>query len=81
MKKIEDYKERFKIEYLQTKGRYDKLNKMLAKYEANALDFTPTCGINILKKQAKAMGEYLYCLKVRAVIEDVDLSEPLNSEV
>ena len=81
MKKIEDYKERFKIEYLQTKGRYDKLHKMLVKYEANALDFTPTCDINILKKQAKAMGEYLFCLEVRAVIEDVDLSEPLNSEV
>ena len=32
-----DYKERFQAEYLQTKIRYDKLHKMLVKYEAKTL--------------------------------------------
>ena len=69
--KSEDYKERFKAEYYQTKIRYNKLHNMLVKYEAGKLDFTPTCDINILKEQAKHMGQYLYCLEVRAEIEEI----------
>lgn len=38
-----DYKERFKAEYLQVKIRYDKLHKMLVKWDAGTLNFTPTC--------------------------------------
>ena len=69
-----DYKERFKAEYCQTKIRYDKLHKMIVKYEAGNLDFEPTCPIDLLKRQAGAMGQYLYCLEVRAEIEKIDLS-------
>ena len=43
MMNSEDYKERFKAEYYQTKIRYDKLHSMLVKNEAGTLDFKPTC--------------------------------------
>lgn len=69
----DDYKERFKAEYYQTKIRYTKLHNMLVKYDANKLDFTPTCDIDLLRKQKTAMGQYLYCLEVRAVIEEIEL--------
>ena len=69
----EDYKDRFKAEYLQLKMRYNKLHNMVVKYEANTLDFKPSCNIELLKKQKAAMGNYLYCLEVRAQIEGIDL--------
>lgn len=68
-----DYRERFKAEYYQLKDRYDKLHRMIVKYEAGTLDFQPTCDIEILKKQKGFMGNYLYCLEVRAEIEGVEL--------
>ena len=68
-----DYKERFKSEYYQTKIRYDKLHKMLVKYEAKTLDFEPTCSIELLKEQANYMGNYLRILEIRAEIENVEL--------
>lgn len=68
-----DYKERFRAEYHQTKNRYDKLHAMVVKYDAGTLDFKPTCSIELLKQQKSAMGQYLYCLEVRAQIEHVDL--------
>ena len=69
----EDYKDRFKAEYLQLKMRYNKLHNMVVKYEANKLDFKPSCDIELLKKQKAAMGNYLYCLEVRAQVEGIDL--------
>lgn len=69
----EDYKERFKAEYYQTKIRYDKLHKMCVKYEAGTLDFTPSCELSLLKEQKAAMGKYLNCLEIRAQIEGVAL--------
>ena len=68
-----DYKERFKAEYLQTKIRYDKLHKMVIKYEAGTLNFEPSCSIELLKHQKSMMGQYLYDLEVRAEIEKIDL--------
>lgn len=69
----EDYKERFKAEYLQTKIRYDKLHTMIIKYEAGMLNFQPTCPIELLKNQAKYMGMYLYQLEIRAQLEGIEL--------
>jgi alkyl hydroperoxide reductase subunit AhpC len=69
----DDYKERFKAEYLQTKIRYEKLHKMIVKYTARTLDFTPTCPIELLKHQKSIMEQYLYDLEVRAEIECIDL--------
>ncbi|MBP3328714.1 MAG: hypothetical protein J6L91_07390 [Clostridia bacterium] len=68
-----DYKERFKAEYHQTKIRYEKLHKMVIKYEAGTLNFTPKCSLELLKEQKKYMGCYLYCLEVRAEIEGIEL--------
>lgn len=71
----EDYKERFKAEYRQVKIRYDKLDSMTVKYEAGTLPFTPTCSLELLKEQKKHMGNYIRCLKIRAEIENIDLTE------
>ena len=69
----EDYKDRFKAEYYQTKIRYDKLHKMLVNNEAGVLDFTPTVPISKLMEQKRYMGEYLRMLEIRAAIENIDL--------
>lgn len=70
----EDYIERFKAEYLQTKIRYDKLHKMLVKRAAGTLDFEPKCSISLITEQKRYMGEYLRVLETRAEIEGIDLS-------
>ena len=68
-----DYKERFKAEYYQTKIRYDKLHKMIIKYEANTLGFAPDTPVHLLEEQAKYMGNYLRILEIRAEIEKIEL--------
>ena len=39
---MEDYKLRMINEYKELKGKYDRLHRMLVKYDAGKLDFTPT---------------------------------------
>lgn len=68
-----DYKTRFYAEYWQTKIRYDKLHRMLVKWEAGTLNFTPTCPKALLTEQASYIGNYLRMLEIRAEIEGVDL--------
>ena len=70
-----DFRERFVAEYLQTKIRYDRLRKMIVKYEAGTLPFTPKNSLELFKKQASAMGNYLYCLEVRAQNEGIELGD------
>ena len=67
----DNYKERFIAEYYQTKIRYDKLHKMITKYEAGTLEFEPKCPIELLKEQANFMGRYLHTLEIRAEIEEI----------
>lgn len=74
MMNSEDYKERFRAEYFQTKIRYDKLHAMTIKYEAGTLNFTPSCSLELLNEQKRHMGNYLHCLEVRAEIEKIDLN-------
>ena len=71
----EDYKERFKAEYHQTKIRYEKLHRMCIKYEAATLDFEPACSLELLKAQKAAMGQYLQQMEIRAELEDIELQE------
>ena len=73
MMNSDEYKERFKAEYYQTKIRYEKLHKMCTKYEAGKLDFTPSCSLELLTEQKRHMGMYLHCLEVRAEIEGIEL--------
>lgn len=68
-----DYKERMKNEYIELKDKYEKLHRMLVKYDAGKLDFTPSCPVQLLRDQAATMGKYLYILEVRAQIEGVEL--------
>lgn len=67
----DDYKERFIAEYYQTKIRYDKLHRMITKYEAGTLEFEPKCPIELLQEQANFMGRYLHTLEIRAEIEEI----------
>lgn len=68
-----DYKERFKAEYWQVKIRLEKLRKMIAKYQAGTLGFTPSCSLELLKEQVEPMLNYLSILEVRAEIEGIQL--------
>ena len=78
----EDYKERFKAEYYQTKIRYERLKKFNNRIQAAfATSYTGSkvempkhdCPEDLLREQQKMMGEYLHILEVRAVIEGIDL--------
>lgn len=73
--KMLNYKDRIYIEYNELKTKYNKLHRMIVKYEAGTLKSIPNCPIDLLKRQAKAMGEYLYVLELRAEIEDIILFE------
>ena len=68
-----DYKVRFIAEYMQAKIRYNSLHKMIIKYEAGTLDFTPTCDISVLEDQAYHLGCYLKTLEIRSEVEKIEL--------
>lgn len=70
---MKDWQKRFIDEYNALKEKYAKLHKMVIKYEAGTLDFEPNCSLELLKKQKAAMGQYLYCLELRAEIERIEL--------
>lgn len=74
----DDYKERFKAEYYQTKIRYNKLRSFNAKIEAairckevNMPEHD--CPAEVLLEQEFIMEEYLHILEVRAGIEGIEL--------
>ena len=73
MMNSEDYRERFKAEYWQTRIRYEKLHRMTVQYEAGTLDFEPDCELSLLLEQKKYMGLYLNRLEVRAEVERIAL--------
>ncbi len=69
----DDYKDRFKAEYYQTKIRYDKLHKILIKNSAGTFTTQLTCPIEILEDQEYYMKDYLKTLEIRAEIEHIEL--------
>ncbi|WP_283706901.1 crAss001_48 related protein [Clostridium perfringens] len=69
----EDYKERFKAEYLQLKIRITGLSNMLKKYKEGTLTFKPSCSYELLHTQLVYMECYLSTLEERAEIENIDL--------
>lgn len=69
----DDYKERFKAEYLQLDIRANKLNDMLNDWRACKLKFEPVCDYGLLYKQFQLMDEYRMILRVRAQIEGIEL--------
>ena len=70
----EDYKERFKAEYIQLKNRYEGLNRFISVLDNGALSFTPPCPRATYNFQLRAMKEYLDILEVRAKIENIYLN-------
>lgn len=71
----DDYKDRFRAEYYQTRIRFEKLTIMLDKYQLGTLSFEPSCPIDLLEEQRKYMLQYLRCLVIRAEIEGIKLQE------
>lgn len=69
----EDYKDRFRAEYLQLRMRYRKLYLLLTKNRLGALGFKPDCPIDLLKQQLEAMRLYISLLEERAIHENIDL--------
>lgn len=70
-----DYKERFIAEYNQAIIRINGLRNMLNQYVTGKLEFTPTCGYNILNRQLQAMLLYSQILETRAQEEDISLEK------
>lgn len=66
-----EWKARFRCEYKDLKYRYNKLHRMIVKYDAGTLGSKPTCPIDLLRRQKAIMGEYLNILEIRAEIENV----------
>lgn len=66
MMNSQDFKERFKAEYLQLKIRMEGLSNMLKKYKEGTLNFKPKCSYEILYRQLVHMEGYLNVLKERA---------------
>lgn len=73
MMNSENYKERFRAEYLQLKVRMTGLSNMLKKYKEGTLTFKPSCSYDLLNAQFKAMDLYASFLEERAIVEDIDL--------
>ena len=84
----DNYKDRFKAEYWQTKIRYEKLKDFCNKIEARDVlrfnahpDYQPSmlepikhdCPFELLRTQQRQMGEYLHTLELRAEIERIEL--------
>ena len=65
-----EWQARFRGEYKGLKERYNKLHRMIVRYDAGTL-VKPTCPIDLLRRQKATMGEYLNILEIRAEIENV----------
>lgn len=77
---MEAYKLRMIDEYRELKKKYDKLHVLLVRHDAGKLDSQLSCPIDLLRKQASVMGQYLYILETRAVIEDICLGEETSND-
>ena len=78
---MEDYKRRMVTEYRGLKEKYNALHKMLVKADAGTLGFELNCPVELLKKQASLMGQYLNVLEIRAEIEGIGYDELLYDKV
>lgn len=71
-----DYVERFRAEYWQTKIRYEKLkhyNNRIEAYKGTDEEPTHDCPLELLRKQERTMFKYLTQLEERAAIERIIL--------
>ena len=84
---MEDWKERLKAEYAQTKERYEKLKAWNNKQEVSRhTAYKPVCNEDDAKEKAIgeyreelmcrqqcAMGEYLHFMELRASLDGIEL--------
>ena len=68
----DEYKIRMEGEYYYNKNNIVKLKRMLEKYHAGTLEFTPTCNIAILENQLQILIAYHNVLRNRAIIEKIE---------
>lgn len=68
-----DYKECFQAEYKQLRIRYEKLKRMLKKWDEGTLELEPVCPRNLYDMQINAMSEYIAVLEARASIERINI--------
>lgn len=69
----DDYKDRFKAEFYQTRIRMLKLFDMLEKWDAGTLGCTPLSHRYKFLMQVKGMGIYLRAMRRRAKDEGIEL--------
>lgn len=69
----EDWKDRFKAEYLQLCARLEKLESVLKKHDAGELEWEFKSPVELLRMQADYMDNYKSILEQRATYEGVDL--------
>lgn len=77
---MDDWKDRLKAEYAQTKERYEKLKVYNNKQEVKAYLLKDVAeepedmySRALLKKQQTVMGEYLHILELRAELANIEL--------
>lgn len=77
---MDDWKDRLKAEYAQTKERYKKLKVYNNKQEVEAYLLKDVAeepedmySRALLKKQQTVMGEYLHILELRAELANIEL--------
>ena len=71
----DDYRERFKAEYFQTKIRSCKLAALLKAWERGDFSCPPQTARIILERQLMQMVDYLSTLALRAQIEGISLED------
>ena len=71
----DNYIDRFKAEYLQTKIRLEKLEDILIKNTAGTLAFELESDNLLLEDQLYYMKEYFRVLRVRAEKEGIDVQQ------
>ena len=69
----EDYKDRFRAEFYQTRIRMFKLFDMLDKWDAGTLGFVPARARYLYLMQIKGMGIQIRAMRRRAKFEGIEL--------
>lgn len=75
-----DWRDRMRDEYWELRGRADRLERIISRYEAGTLDFTPRSPIDLLRMQLRAMRDYQLILRRRFEVEGVDLERSDSHE-
>ena len=68
-----DWKDRFLAEYLQTKIRYEKLNRLIVKRMVGKIYFETPIPMESWREQALHMGGYLLELEKQAALHGIEL--------